>query len=290
MRRFRVPVAISIIMGTTLAWDQALAQDAKVHTQLSSEQTEDLLKRLGIEFKNVDSKAPGVAFYDFVKKGHKIRLYNYDGKDLMLDSYFPKLPLEKINEWNVKAKFSRLNLQRTDKAEFTSLEANIDLVGGVTEGGLKQFFASFENELQLFVNFAGASELDERLFSPVTSEKIEAVLKNLKIAYEKSDLKNNGGQYYDFEASNFKIRLVNFAGKDLMIDAHFKKLPLEDINRWNLEKKFIRAVYYSVKGTEYTALESNLDCEVGTTEGILRNFIVGFQEDVKEFAKYVQDK
>ena len=73
-----------------------------------------------------------------------------------------------------------------------------------------------------------------------------------------------------------------------LIDAHFKKVSLEDINRWNVEKKFIRAVYYNVKGTEYSVLEMNLDCEVGTTDGILRNFIVGFHEDVKQFAKYVQ--
>jgi len=268
----------------------AQAQEPKVIAQLTSEQTEEFLKKQGIEFKKIETKTPGTFFYDFQRKSFNVRLYNYDGKDLMLDAVFSRLPLERVNDWNVKAKFSRACLNRDAKGEFSTLESNLDLIGGVTEGGLKQFFASFDEELRLFAKFTSETSTDDQMYAPVTSQKIEAVLKSLNIAYEKTDLKNDAGSFYDFEASNFKLRLVNFAGKDLMIDAHFKKIPLEDVNRWNLEKKFIRAVSYSAKGPDYSALEANLDCEIGTTDGILRNFIVGFQEDVKQFAKYVQGK
>lgn len=284
-------IALSVaFFALAIGANRIAAQEVKVFTQLTPDQTEDLLKKFGIDAKKIDTKNAGTIFYDYKKGNYAIRLYHFAGKDLMLDAVFPKLPLEKINEWNVKAKFSRACIHKDNKGEYMSLESNIDLIGGVTEGALKQFFTSFDDEVALFVRFAGSSTVDDQLFSPVTSDRIEAVLKSLNIAFEKNELKGNAGQFYDFEASKFKLRLVNFGGKDLMIDAHFKKIPLEDINRWNLEKKFIRAVQYSVKGTEYTALECNLDCEVGTTEGILRNFIVGFQEDVKEFAKYVQDK
>ena len=268
----------------------AQAQEPKVFTRLTPEQTEELLKKQGIEFKKVDTKTPGTVFYDFQRKSFNIRLYHYDGKDFMLDAVFPKMTLEKINEWNVKAKFSRACSNRDAKGDFTTLESNIDLIGGVTDGALKQFFTSFDEELRLFTKFAGDTTTDDQIFSPVSSQKLEAILKSLSITYDKNELKNDAGSYYDFEANNFKLRLVNFGGKDLMIDAHFKKIPLEDINRWNLEKKFIRAVSYNAKGQEYSALEANLDCEIGTTDGILRNFIVGFQEDVKQFAKFAQGK
>lgn len=269
---------------------EARAQDVKAFTQITTEQTEELLKKQGYEFKKIDSKAPGTVFYDFKMKNFSVRFYYYDGKDLMLDAVFPRQTLERLNMWNTKAKFSRACLNKDPKGDFTTLESNIDLIGGVTEGGLKQFFTSFEEELRLFQKFIGDTSSEDQLFSPVTNQKLEAILKSLSIEYEKNELKNEQGFYYDFESNNFKIRLVNFAGKDLMIDAHFKKIPLEDLNKWNLDKKFIRAVYYNARGTEYSALESNLDCEIGTTDGILRNFIVGFQEDVKQFAKYVQGK
>lgn len=273
-----------------LAATLANAQEAKVITQLTAEQTEAFLKKQGIEFKKIETKTPGTYFYDYQRNSFNIRLYHYDGKDLMLDAVFPKTTLEKLNGWNVKAKFTRACSNRDAKGEFTTLESNIDLVGGVTEGALKQFMNTFDDELKLFTKYVGDTGADDQFFSPVTNEKLEAILKGLNISYEKNELKNGAGAYYDFEANNFKIRLVNFGGKDLMIDAHFKKVSLEDLNQWNLEKKFIRAVYYNARGQEYSALESNLDCEVGTTDGILRNFIVGFQEDVKQFAKYVQGK
>lgn len=276
------------IATLVLALGSASGQEAKIFKSLSPDETEEFLKKQGIEAKRLDAKGKGTTLFDYQKNNVGIRLYNFDGKDLMLDAVFPGLPLARLNQWNVKAKFSRVCLNRDAKGEFTTLESNFDLIGGVTEGALKQFLLSFDDEVKLFQKFAGDSANDDQIFTPVTNEKLESILKGLGVAFEKGDVKN--ATYFDFAANGFKLRLVNFGGKDLMIDAHFKKIPLEDLNQWNLEKKFIRAVGYSVKGQEYSALECNLDCEVGTTDGILRNFIVGFQEDVKQFAKFVQGK
>jgi hypothetical protein len=287
------------IAGLLLGWmlgGAAAAQDAKkdkadvkTFSQLTTAQTEDLLKKRGLEFKKVETKDPSTIFYDFKRHDVNVRLTYFGGKDLMLDVAFPGIAFERINEWNRKAKFSRASLIEDVKGTFAALESNIDLIGGVTEGGLVQFFVSFDDDLRLFMQFVSDS-VSDRVYAPVAGQKLEAILKGLNIVYEKSDTKKEGHDAFTFDAHDFKVRLVNFGGKDLMIDAQFKKIPLEDVNRWNLEKKFIRAVAHKVNGKEYTALEMNLDCEAGTTDGILRNFIIGFHEDVRQFAKYVRER
>ena len=79
-------------------------------------------------------------------------------------------------------------------------------------------------------------------------------------------------------------------GTDLMIDAQFKKLPLETLNDYNLKRKFIRAVAYDIRGTEFTSLETNLDCVGGISDSILRYFIRAFADEVREFTAFSQGK
>ena len=267
----------------------ARAQDDKVFKQLTAEETEALLQSLKIQFKKTPAKKEGIFYYDFQRGGQNMRLYWYNGRDLMLDVVFPKLPLDQVNLWNVRAKFSRACLHKDEKGEFTALEANIDLQGGVTEGAVRQFFKVFDDEVKLFAKLAGGSADDDAVYTKVTSDKLEGVLKGLNIAFKKLEAKG-GATAYDFESNNHKLRLVNFGGSDLMIDAHFKKLKLEDVNQYNLNRKFIRCVAYNVKGNEYTSLESNLDCVGGVTDAIVRNFIRAFDIEVTEFSKYVQGK
>jgi len=268
----------------------AHAQEEKIFKKLTPEETDELLKKFDIDFKKVDSKTPGTYFYDFKRKNFEVRFYHFEGKDVMLDAVFPKASIERVNEWNIRAKFSRACLQRNPKGEYVTLESNLDLVGGVTEGAFKQFFLSFDEELKTFAVFLGESKADEVVFRPVTPEKLEAILKGMGIVAKKGMIKDGSGEAYEFEVEGLKMRLVNFGGKDLMIDAHFPKIALEDVNRYNLEKKFIRAVAYDVAGKQSTALECNLDCEAGTAAVILRTFVVGFVDDAKTFAKYVESK
>jgi len=281
----------TIALRLALLWTGfACGQDEKIHKKLTPEQAEELLKKLDIDFKKADSKLPGTAFYDFKRKSFEVRFYLFEGKDIMLDTILPKMPIERVNEWNVRAKFSRACLHKNPKGEYVTLESNLDLVGGVSDGALKQFFATFDDEIKAFTQFLAESVAEDIVFRPVTADKLEAILKGIGIDAKKQSLKEGAGEAYDFEADGLKLRLVNFGGKDLMIDAHFKKTSLEDINRYNLEKKFIRAVSYNIAGKEYTALESNLDCEAGTAVGILRTFLIGFVDDAKTFAKYVESK
>ena len=129
---------------------------------------------------------------------------------------------------------------------------------------------------------------EEQVFSPVTDEKLEGILKSMSFEFTKKEGKS--ATLFEFEFENRKFRLTNFGGKDIMLDTMFKKIPLEDVNGYNLQKKFIRVVSYDGRGEGHTSLEANLDCEVGTTDGILRYFILGFTEDAKTFGKYVQTK
>src|SRR6202012_5216017 len=62
---------------------------------------------------------------------------------------------------------------------------------------------------------------DKKIVHNVTPERVEAILKDLGIEYKKSAGKTEGIQFYDFERNNYKIRLHNYQGKDLWIDAFF---------------------------------------------------------------------
>ena len=101
-------------------------------------------------------------------------------------------------------------------------------------------------------------------------------------------MNNAGVMMFDFELGGHNLRLYNFGGKDLMIDTHFKKVSLDEANRYNLSRKFMRVVNYKGKDVEYTALECNLDCEAGVTEGMIRHWINSFGEDARLFADYAK--
>ena len=265
------------------------AQDDKVFKLISTEQTETLLSSLKIEFKKTPAKKEGIFYYDFQRGGHSVRLYWYGGKDLMLDAVFGKMSLEQVNAWNTRAKFSRACLHKDDKGEFIALEANLDILGGVTESTIRQFMNVFEDEVKAFAKFVGGSAGDDRIYTKLAADKLEAILKGLNIDFKKAEVKG-GVVAYDFESNKHKLRLLSFGGDDLMIDAHFKKLPLADVNQYNLNRKFISCVAYNMDGNEYTALEANLDCVGGVSDSIVRHFLRAFDEEVKEFSKFAQGK
>jgi hypothetical protein len=281
----RSSVILTILLA---AVSSGRAQDDKVFKGLSTEQTEAFLTKTKIEYKKAESKAPGTFMYDFKRKSFTMRLYHFDGKDLMLDAVFPVMPLDRVNDWNIKAKFSRATLQKDARGLFVTLESNLDLLGGVTEGTLKQFVLSFDDEVQLFAKYVGGATNEEQMIAPVSDEKLGEILKSMSFEYTKKEGKS--ATLFEFEFENRKFRLTSFGGKDIMLDTSFKKISLEDCNAYNLQKKFIRVVSYDGRGQPRTSLEANLDCEVGTTEGILRYFILGFTEDAKTFGKYVQTK
>jgi hypothetical protein len=270
------------------------SDDDRVFRSLAPEQLEEFLASQRIEFKkSAAPKSPGTSYYDFKRGTFNLRLTDYNGKDLMLDNQFNRdLPLAKVNEWNQKAKFSRVSRHQDKAGVFLMLEYNLDLTGGVTRDTLRRFLAQFDQECSGFERFLSSAAVApptvEKVYLPVTDAVLEQVLLGLKIEFKKSPTAD-GDTAYDFHVDGIALRLYNYRGKDLMIDAVFRKIGLDAINKYNVDRKFVRAVNYST-GNERSALEANLDCAAGVTEEMIRYFITIFVPEAQQFAKYVGER
>jgi hypothetical protein len=286
------PVKKLALASLVLVLVPATAPAQEVFKEISSQRLEDILKNLKIESTKGDA-GKGTTFYDYKTKNVMVRLWNYNGKDLMIDILFPKVDWDVVNKWNGTAKFSRARLNKDNKGvESTVLESNLDLAGGVTEDTVKHFIRTFDLEIDAWSRMPGtqgAVVAEEETYPNVSSEKLEKILQDLKIEYKKSAGKGNVS-FYDFTRNNFKIRLTNFGGDDLMIDCIYPTAPLAKINQWNVKRSYIRAVLYPGGGMPYTALESNLDAAGGLSDSIIRYFITSFDAEVVAFDNHLKGK
>ena len=143
--------------------------------------------------------------------------------------------------------------------------------------------------LLLAINSAAPAQEKDKVLRTVTSAKLESILQDMKIKYEKkSDPKSEGVHFYDFERNKFKVRLHNYNGRDLWLDVHFTdKIALAEINEWNVRAKFSRAVLIKDRDKQSTSLESQIDCEGGVTDGMIRQFILRFDAETKTFVEYI---
>jgi hypothetical protein len=292
-----VRTVLAVVVALSLAAGSAVAQE-KVFTTLSTDQMEQLLKGLNVEFKKSQSKkVEGHFYYDFSLPKNRLgtRVYYFQGKDMMIDVVFPESPLEKLNVWNAtRARVSRATAHKEGKSPFTTLEANLNFAGGVTENAVRRFILDFQ-EATAFDRFlnnkmdVAPPTLDpsgDKILKSLTNEKVEEILKKMNLTAKKQNF--NGNFFYDYESpKSFKIRLTDFANEDLMLNAVFKKMPLETINKYNFNRKFIRAVLYNQGNVEYTALEANLDCSAGISENMVRHFMITFEEEVQNFIEFI---
>ncbi|MBI1831802.1 MAG: YbjN domain-containing protein, partial [Planctomycetes bacterium] len=221
------------------------------------------------------------------RDSYKVRLTCFSPSEFMLDCVFRGVPIEKVNVWNASTRFSRASYHKDATGDFTILEYGLDLTGGATAGTIKQFLVRFDDELKKYDRYLGSPASDDIVLARVSDDKLENIFKTQGINYSKKPNKD-GFNMFDFELNGQSIRLYNFGGKDLMMDTHFKKISLEHVNIYNLSRKFVRVVNYKGKDVEYTALECNLDCEAGVTEGMIRHWIVSFGEDTRHFAEYTK--
>ena len=149
-----VSILATSVALITLGLAAARAQDEKkiVHN-VTSERIEAILKSLGADYKKSAGKAEGIQFYDFERNNYKIRLHNYQGKDLWIDAFFSDaLSGEEVNNWNARAKFSRA-VQLKGEKQAVSLEAQLDCMGGVNDLIVRQFIRRFDGEVLQFVKF-----------------------------------------------------------------------------------------------------------------------------------------
>lgn len=288
-------LVISWSVLALLAAPAGAGEKDSVYRKVSAEVLEDILGSMKIGYKKAASDN-GPVVYDYERNGYKVRLSNFGGTDLMLAAAFDPVPVDKINAWNVRAKFSRGVLYAGAKP-YAAIESNLDCVGGVTAGAIKQFIQRFESEISTFDKFlaerrdtpaaAPAAPTSDKLYHGVSGELIEKALKAVKIDYRKTAANNGAGFTYDFERHNVPVRLIDFGGKDLMLTAEFRKASLQEANDFNLKRNFIRAVVYHEGGRTFTALERNLDAEGGVTDAILRNFLTRYDADIQEFQRFL---
>jgi hypothetical protein len=138
------------------------------------------------------------------------------------------------------------------------------------------------------VAFSVSAEDSAKAYRNVSSEKVEAVLKSMKIDFAKSTGKKEGIFFYDFESDSIKVRLHNYEGKDLWLDAHFSdKLDLDEINKWNVKARATRAVLLGSGDKATISLEAQLDCDAGASDAILRQFVTRYEKELKDFVKFI---
>jgi hypothetical protein len=281
-------LALSVAVG-------AAAAQERVFNALTADQIEQVLKGLNLEFKKAVLRGDGQFFYDFnLAKRFSARLYFFNGKEMMLDVLFSDQSLETLNRWNAtRAKFSRATSRKEAKGNSTALEANLNFSGGVTDNTVRRFIRDFETEVVEFDRFLTGKEIQpvveggDKVIS-LTTPKLEEIIDKIKLSPKKIAPKSDVF-YYDYDsAKNYKIRLTYSArDQEIKVDAVFKKIPLETINRYNFTRKFIRAVLYLQGNAEYAALEANLDCSVGISENMVRHFLVTFEEEVQNFIEFI---
>jgi hypothetical protein len=137
---------------------------------------------------------------------------------------------------------------------------------------------------------AGAQDkkpVKPKVYPRVSADLLEGVLKGLELDFKKEPDKDKIDAYL-FQRGDAKIRLVNYEGGDLWIEAVFdKKLPLEQANDWNARAKYTRCVVLDADVKSSVSLEMQLDCINGVTEGMVRQFLVRFGGELKDFQKVV---
>jgi len=131
----------------------------------------------------------------------------------------------------------------------------------------------------------------ERVYRNLAGEKLETILKDLEITFQKKPGKKAGIFSYDFEQKGTKIRLYNYGGEDLWIETDFtEKANLEAVNRWNMRAKFSRAVLVKDGPNASISLEAQIDCTLGITEGMIRQFVRNFESEIQAFAQFLKQK
>jgi putative sensory transduction regulator len=132
------------------------------------------------------------------------------------------------------------------------------------------------------------SQSQQVVYRSVSSAKLDAILKELDISFQKTPGKKDGIFSYDFERHGAKVRLYNYGGDDLWIESYFtEKTNLVDVNRWNMRAKFSRAVL--VKEGETISLEAQIDCTLGVTDGMIRQFVQRFDNEVQAFVRFLKN-
>jgi len=122
-------------------------------SQCFQRKLESILKELNVSFQKNPGKKEGIYSYDFERKGTKIRLFNYNGEDLWIETDYARRPPRRGQPLEHARQVSRAVLVKDGGNASISLESQIDCTIGLTDGMVRQFVERFDGEVQAFVNF-----------------------------------------------------------------------------------------------------------------------------------------
>jgi hypothetical protein len=132
-------------------WPAEAQTKEKVFRTVSADQVGAILTDLGLKFKKTQPPdMPKDVDLEFSQNNYAIRLTVRDGKMLWLSAYFSKTTLEKINTWNVNAKFSRGVIVQIQNKDYSVVEAQLDVSAGSTDAMIRQFIRRFDEEVGKF--------------------------------------------------------------------------------------------------------------------------------------------
>lgn len=132
------------------------------------------------------------------------------------------------------------------------------------------------------------TEQKVKVFQALSTDHLEALLKDMGIQYQKSFAFPLGTLDYRFMRNNVALRIHYSGGQDIWIDAHFLPIPIEEANRWNRQTRLSRAVLVSSGGVDSVSLDAQLACTGGVTEGMIRQFVSAFEKEARSFAAFRQ--
>jgi hypothetical protein len=137
-----------------------------------------------------------------------------------------------------------------------------------------------------------SAQTKEKVYRTLSPAQIESAMKEMNIKFTKTPTAKRETEFnYDYDRNTFKIRLTVSEGKRLWLSALFPKVSLETINKWNINATFSRAVLYhdADKDKDYSVVEYQIDGNGGCTEGMLKQFIRRFDEEVTAFDQFLRN-
>ncbi len=141
--------------------------------------------------------------------------------------------------------------------------------------------------LMLVMALPAAAQDKKPVHPRVTAEILDDVFKSLKLEPRKEEDKNKV-QAYVFQRGDRDVRVINYAGDDLWIESVFKtELTPDQANQWNARAKYTRCVLLQDGDKNTVSLEAQLDCVAGVTEGMVRQFLVRFGNELKDFQTFI---
>ena len=147
----------------------------------------------------------------------------------------------------------------------------------------------------VFMPVALAQAQDETLFSRLSNQTLEKILKDGKIPFNKKESEVKGKTITEYIVTlgtnpGWKASLMNHGDTISMVSFGFKtvnqqEITLERVNEWN-KKNFFSIAYVDKNG--FGVLAAGLDMYAGTNQKIIGEWIKMYSTDLNKFADHTK--